>query len=542
MRPVARLLPALALAVSLCPSAAAQCGAPLLNEFGAPDPQTSAFLGVTVATDGVTVVGGAPNADPAPANFHGAAYLWRKTGGVWSFETKIPGPTGVYRQFGRSVDVDGDLLVSGAFSGSFPYERAWVYRRVAGVWTQEAELLPSEPLGAGSTPPLAVGVEGDWAAVGHYKNSGTPVTSAFSGAVYLYRRVGGLWSQAAKLVPADAGVNDEVGLALDLEDGVLAFSSRVASAGPGRVHVHRLVGGTVTSEGTLVAPGPGPGTAYGRSLATDGVRIAVGDPGDTSVAGQLGLVHVYLHQGGAWVLEASVRPSVPSGTTLAFGQRVAIEGDDLVVGNTGLAGDARVWQFRRVNGQWIDLGLADAPGTSGHGTSALDLEGGALAVGSHTSTLGASQSGAVEVHDATAGGLVCTYCTAKVNSLGCTPYLSWTGVPSASAGSGFVVRANDLIAGMLGLVIYGYDAKSPTPFQGGSLCLLSPIVRTSLANSAGTTGCNGSIALDFNTYAASGADPLLGPGSTLAAQVWSRDLQASFGSSVSDAIRFVFAP
>lgn len=542
MRHPAVLLPTFALAAIASLPAAAQCGAPLLNEFGAPDPQASAFLGLSVATDGVTVVGGAPNADPAPANFHGAAYLWRKTAGVWSFETKIPGPTGPYRSFGRSVDVDGDLLVSGGFSGSFPYERAWVYRRSGGVWVQEAELLPNDPLGGGSNVPLAVGAEGDWAAIGHTRNSGLPVTSNFTGAVYLYRRSGGVWSQTAKLVPADALANDEIGAALDLEDGVLAFSSRVNSTSPGRVHVHRLAGGTATSEGTLTPPGPWSGKAFGHALATDGVRIAVADPSDTSVAGQLGLVHLYLHQAGAWVHETTVRPFVPSGTTLAFGQRVAIEGDDLVVGNTGLGNSARVWQFRRVNGQWLDLGLAGAPVTAGHGASALDLEGGALAVGSHNSTLGASQSGAVAVHDAAGGQLVCTHCTGKVNSLGCTPSLSWTGAPSASAGSGFVVRADGLIPGMGGLVIYGYDAKPPSAFQGGSLCLLSPIVRTSFQNSGGTSGCSGSIALDFNAWLASGADPLLGPGTTLAAQVWSRDLQSSFGSSVSNAIRFVYAP
>src|SRR5690349_5757922 len=43
------------------------------------------------------------------------------------------------------------------------------------------------------------------------------------------------------------------------------------------------------------------------------------------------------------------------------------------------------------------------------------------------------------------------YCTAKVNSLGCTPSISGTGIPSASSGAGFVITATSVLNNKPGL-------------------------------------------------------------------------------------------
>src|SRR5688572_26482169 len=47
-----------------------------------------------------------------------------------------------------------------------------------------------------------------------------------------------------------------------------------------------------------------------------------------------------------------------------------------------------------------------------------------------------------------------SYCTAKINSLGCTPQIGFSGAPSASAGSGFVVSTVDVINNKPGLYLY----------------------------------------------------------------------------------------
>jgi ligand-binding sensor domain-containing protein len=137
-----------------------------------------------------------------------------------------------------------------------------------------------------------------------------------------------------------------------------------------------------------------------------------------------------------------------------------------------------------------------------------------------------------------------TYCTAKVNSAGCTPSMSATGEPSASAGIGFVVRAAQVLPGKPGLLLYSKSGPGGAPFQGGFLCASSPIVRTALqvAGNAGAPPCTGTFAFDFNAYVASGADPGLTQGQAAWCQYWSRDPSAVAGSGLTNGLTFVLGP
>ncbi len=62
------------------------------------------------------------------------------------------------------------------------------------------------------------------------------------------------------------------------------------------------------------------------------------------------------------------------------------------------------------------------------------------------------------------------YCTGKLNSHGCEPYLTATGVPDASAQNGFVVAANDVVRNKFGISFWG-DTPQSLPFHNGTLCV-----------------------------------------------------------------------
>jgi hypothetical protein len=55
------------------------------------------------------------------------------------------------------------------------------------------------------------------------------------------------------------------------------------------------------------------------------------------------------------------------------------------------------------------------------------------------------------------------YCTAKINSLGCTPTIGSTGLPSAAAGSGFTVTGSNVINNKPGLVLYSNGGRPRCP-------------------------------------------------------------------------------
>jgi hypothetical protein len=118
------------------------------------------------------------------------------------------------------------------------------------------------------------------------------------------------------------------------------------------------------------------------------------------------------------------------------------------------------------------------------------------------------------------------YCTAKVNSQGCTPLITSSGSPSATGGAGsFTILGASMINNKTGLLLYSIMSAN-TPFQGGTLCLAAPLVRTAPRNSGGNPGpddCSGTYAYDMGARIASGADANLRAGTTGYAQWYQRD-------------------
>jgi hypothetical protein len=135
------------------------------------------------------------------------------------------------------------------------------------------------------------------------------------------------------------------------------------------------------------------------------------------------------------------------------------------------------------------------------------------------------------------------YCTAKTTSLGCTPAIAAAGTASASVGSGFVISASNIVSSTNGLLFYGKSGPLAQPFQGGTLCVAPPHVRTGVQSSGGSppnTDCSGAFSIDFNTWILFGNDPSLAAGLVVDAQYWGRDINdpTGFGSSLTDAVEF----
>jgi len=137
-----------------------------------------------------------------------------------------------------------------------------------------------------------------------------------------------------------------------------------------------------------------------------------------------------------------------------------------------------------------------------------------------------------------------SYCTAKVNSLGCTPSIAAQNTASLTSTQPFWISCTNQISQRSGLMSYGF-APLATPYQGGFKCVASPTRRSGLLNSGGNAGapdCSGVFTLDFNATIRAGLDPALTLGQEVYCQFWARDAAASFGSNRSNALRFRVAP
>jgi hypothetical protein len=130
-----------------------------------------------------------------------------------------------------------------------------------------------------------------------------------------------------------------------------------------------------------------------------------------------------------------------------------------------------------------------------------------------------------------------TYCTGKVNSLGCTPAIGWTGTPSLGGADDFHITCTDVISDRSGLLFWGI-APNNAPFQGGIMCVQTPVNRTPIQNSGGTPG--GGDCLGMYDFHFSHADlTTFGLGGKLVyAEYWYRDPQVPSTTGLSNAIQF----
>jgi hypothetical protein len=129
-----------------------------------------------------------------------------------------------------------------------------------------------------------------------------------------------------------------------------------------------------------------------------------------------------------------------------------------------------------------------------------------------------------------------------VNSLGCTPAVSWSGVPAVGLPNGFAIGASLELNQHNGLLFYGVNGAAALPYFGGWDCVANPVRRMPPQNSGGSTlpthDCTGAYTYDFNARIASGIDPTLVQGQMVWAQFWSRDPASVGGTNLSDALEF----
>lgn len=280
------------------------------------------MFGVAVALDGDRAIVGIPG----PTVSAGSAEVFKRTGTAWAEEAELFSPDGaVYDRFGASVGISGDTAVIGAANTLAGPGTARVFTRSGSVWSQEQKLTDpqavlSDQFGRG------VGISGDTVVVAARGRNEE------RGAVFVFTRSGTTWTQQAMLEPDDAQQAEAFGSALAVSGDTVVVAARSSASQAGAVYVFERSDAAWTQQARLVPPDSLPYDAFGRSLAIDGDRLAVGclGPGGDGV-GSPGSVSLFRRTGLVWTLETKLLASDQANGD-ALGGAVGLSGGRVVAG------------------------------------------------------------------------------------------------------------------------------------------------------------------------------------------------------------------
>jgi len=194
-------------------------------------------FGYSLAISGDTVLIGVHREDhPSVGIDAGGAYVFTRSGSVWTLQAKLEsGDADAGDEFALSVSLSGDTALIGAWKDdtAFGVEAgsAYVYTRSGSVWTQEARLEAGDAA-VGDQFGISVSIDGETALIGAHKDD--TVAGLLAGSAYVFTRSGSVWTQQAKLETSDAAAFDYLGdsVALNGDTALVGAPYSAASFSP----------------------------------------------------------------------------------------------------------------------------------------------------------------------------------------------------------------------------------------------------------------------------------------------------------------------
>lgn len=341
-------------------------------------------IGVPHESSNAIGINGDPNNDLSRSS--GAVYVYRNNNNVWQLEAYIKSSnTDANDQFGGSVALSGDTLVVGA-------------------WGEDSS---------------AINVGGEQK--DNFANA--------SGAVYVFRRNGTVWTQEAYIKASNTEADDRFGWSVAIGGDLLAVGAtgessdasgingsegNNSSGGSGAVYVYRRSGVTWVKEAYLKASNTGAGDLFGWSVSISDNLLAVSAILEASASVGInatqtnddafgaGVVYMFRRDSsrGTWQQDAYIKAS-NAGKNDRFGYSLALAGTRALVGapfeasrTHGVGGDQQdnssptsgaAYVFERSGNTWMQTAYLKAaePGPGNWFGSSVALSESYLLVGAH---------------------------------------------------------------------------------------------------------------------------------------------------------------
>ena len=307
------------------------------------------------------------------------------------------------QQFGRRLALDGDTVaVSGFGLDLFAYR----YDPDLARWVEEAEMLVTDEGWFGS-----IAIEGDTIIVGSPE-----VGVNDDGATFIFERLlpgSSEWVETAKLEPKELDSHDNFGDSVAISGNTLAVGASGdddSKANAGAVYIYERDPGAPSvwlETDKLTLDNAWFGLEVGDAIAIDGDTLVVGNSGDRQLGDRAGAIYIFERNDvSGWQEQHKLTASDGLPVDL-LGDAVAIEGNVIVAGAVGvddfgsISGAAYVFERNPQNGTWHEVSkLTPREGNLADQFGvSVSISGDRVAVGAWTEDAGSTDTGAVYVFE-----------------------------------------------------------------------------------------------------------------------------------------------
>lgn len=261
-------------------------------------------LGTTLSSDGVSILGGAIQADGDNID-QGAGYLYSFSNGSWQQDAKLLDPDGQsFEGYSTGIAVRDDIAILGSpratVGDNFFQGKAQIWQRDAGNnWMLMQDLVAADGAAFdrfGSAIDLSPHPDGMQAIVTATNHGAGGIGNR--GAIYVYQRQpNDQWLQIQKLLADDASSGDQLGAAVATSGDLAAVGAPFATGNAvksGATYVlERDAVGNWSITDKLFATAAQAQSGFGRAIGVSQDLIAVGADNATDVGQNEGLVYLF---------------------------------------------------------------------------------------------------------------------------------------------------------------------------------------------------------------------------------------------------------
>ncbi len=295
-------------------------------------------FGVSVAISGDTVIIGTRFDDVGANVDQGSAYIFVRSGTVWTQQQKLTASDGgLVDNFGTGVAISGESVIVGSNGNDVGANNnqgsAYIFARSGTVWTEQQKLTASDGL-SNDQFGRSVSINGETAIVGVQLDD-FGVNSA-QGSAYIFIRNGTVWTEQQKLTAPDGAANDRFGISVAISGETAIVGANLddigANSDQGSAYIFVRSGTFWTQQQKLTASDGAGFDNFGNSVSINGDTAIVGAFGDdVGVNGSQGSAYVFVRNGAVWTQQQKLT-AIGGNAGDDFGTGVAISGDKIIVG------------------------------------------------------------------------------------------------------------------------------------------------------------------------------------------------------------------